>query len=293
MNRYHLDNYFDQPLVFGAYQVIQAGRLYCKPGGRIDPHSHRNWFELTVVTSGTGEIFTNQASVPVRRGDIHLSFPADLHGIVSAENNPLEYDFFSFYLSDPELLRELNGIALTHMPAESRVIREERVGYLVQNAIQEITSAGPHSGRLLQSICEQTVIYLIRAFGAHEAQKPSGHASHPDMLCYQMMNYIDTHVFSLQSLEELSDALRYNYSYLSALFKRTTGQTLADYYRLRRLKMARRLMDEGKLSLTQIAEMLNYSTVQNLSRAYKREYGAAPSLQQAGEAANAERKGKG
>ena len=280
MNRYHLDNYFDQPLVFGAYQVIQAGRLYCVPGGKIDLHSHRNWFELTVVTSGTGEIFTNQASVPVRRGDIHLSFPADLHGI--DEKNPP----FKPAGHHP-------GEFPADHPAESRVIREERVGYLVQNAIQEITSAGPHSGRLLQSICEQTVIYLIRAFGAHEAQKPSGHASHPDMLCYQMMNYIDTHVFSLQSLEELSDALRYNYSYLSALFKRTTGQTLADYYRLRRLKMARRLMDEGKLSLTQIAEMLNYSTVQNLSRAYKREYGAAPSLQQAGEAANAERKGKG
>lgn len=145
MNRYHLNNDFQQPLVFGDYEIIQVGRLYCQPGGTVSPHSHRNWFELTVVTSGGGRIFTNHASVPVRRGDIHLSFPADLHSIVSGDSDPLEFDFFSFSLTDPELLRERNGIVLRHMPANRRVIWEERLEYLVQNAILEITHAGPFS----------------------------------------------------------------------------------------------------------------------------------------------------
>lgn len=144
----------------------------------------------------------------------------------------------------------------------------------------------------MQSICEQTVICLIRAFGTTGTQEPSDYASHPDMLCYQMMNYIDTHVFSLQSPEELSDALRYNYSDLSSLFKRTTGRTLADYYRICRLKMARRLMDEDKLSLTQISEMRNDSTVQNLSRAYKKQYGIPPSRRQNDESENAGQKSR-
>ena len=63
MNRYHLNNYFNQPRDFGGYQVIQAGRLYCTPGAEIAQHLHRNWFELTVVTAGTGRILVNQAGV--------------------------------------------------------------------------------------------------------------------------------------------------------------------------------------------------------------------------------------
>ena len=276
MNRYHLNNYFNQPRDFGGYQVIQAGRLYCTPGAEIAQHLHRNWFELTVVTAGTGRILVNQAGVPVRRGDVHLSFPADLHCIVSDSDAPLEYDFFSFYPSDPELLRELNGIVLRHMSADARVVRSDRLALLVQDVIREITNAGAFSERLVQSLCEQMVISLIRTYGVQTGPGLPGHASHPDTLCYQMMNYIDTHVFSLRSLTELSDVLRYNYSYLSALFRKTTGQTLADYYRLCRLKTARRLMNEDSLSLTRIAEMLNYSTVQNFSRAYRKEFGEPP-----------------
>ncbi len=278
MNRFHLNHFYDPPLILNQFQIIQIGRLYCKPGAVIEPHSHRNWFELTVVTSGTGTITTNHTSVSVKRHDIHLSFPADLHSIISDEQTPLEYDFFSFYTTDPVYLKELDALVLDHMPAESRIIRDERLSYLVQNIIREADCRELFGEHLLQSICEQIVIYLIRAVHSHDIQRPATSMSSSDILCYQIMNYIDTHVFSMQSLGELSEVFRYNYSYLSSFYKKNTGQSLMDYFQTKRLEMAKRLIQEGKLSITKISEMLNYSTVQNLSRAYKKKFGKAPSM---------------
>ena len=52
------------------------------------------------------------------------------------------------------------------------------------------------------------------------------------------MNYIDTHVYSMTGLSELGSVFSYNYSYLSTTFHSTTGRTLNDYYRSRKLEVA-------------------------------------------------------
>ena len=97
-----------------------------------------------------------------------------------------------------------------------------------------------------------------------------------ETFCYRIMNYIDTHIFSMKRLTDVSEITGYNYSYLSALFKSTTGRTLSDYYKTARLKAARTLVRENKLTVSKIAEMLNYSSVYVLSRAYKAEFGVPP-----------------
>ena len=81
---------------------------------------------------------------------------------------------------------------------------------------------------------------------------------------------------ALIALEELSEVTSYNYSYLSALFRRVTSSTLAEYFRSRRLETARLLLEERRMSITKIAEILNYSSIYTFSRAFKDKYGLSP-----------------
>ena len=97
-----------------------------------------------------------------------------------------------------------------------------------------------------------------------------------DELCYQLMHYIDTHMYRLQSLNDLSEEFGYNYSYLSDLFRKNTGDTLSNYYRTRHLNAARLLLDEKKLRIHQIAEILGYSSLYAFSKAFKHRYGISP-----------------
>ena len=90
------------------------------------------------------------------------------------------------------------------------------------------------------------------------------------------MNYIDTHIYSLTSLDELATKFNYNYSYLSSLFSRATGKTLREYYLERRLEVARTMVLEKNKKIWEIAEMLNYSSAFAFSKAFTAKYGVSP-----------------
>jgi len=278
-NYYHIDNqHISDPLRFGDIFLVQLGRLFCLGGAEYDEHVHLNWYELTVVTGGRGTVTTNGVEVPVSNGDIFLSFPTDVHKIASDKDEPLKYDFFSFSTDNTELAEALERIHAGFIAPESRVFSDGRINSLVSGAITELTDETlPYRESLIHSTLLQIIIYVIRAFGTKRAASPFKNTDSQDILCYQIMSYIDTHIFTLSKLSDLGLAMNYNYSYMSALFKRTTGRTLSDYYRSTKLKTARLLIEEGKLKISEIAELLNYSSIYVFSRAYKKKYGISPS----------------
>lgn len=275
--RYHLDkHYLEEPVLYGDVSLIQIGRLHCTANTVIGMHLHRNWFELTVVTDGAGTVITGDSKVAVSRGDIYLSFPGDFHGIVTDSQNPLKYDFFSFYTDAPAFHEHLETIMQARQSGDKRIIRDERIQNLLENAIAEVSCPTDFSDEIMEAIFRQILLYLIRDFQNEETIKKANIGTAQD-LCYQIMHYIDTHIYTMSGLYELADAMRYNYSYLSDHFKRITGETLQDYYQGRRLRAAQLLLQEKELKLGEIANLLRYSSIYAFSRAFKDKYGMAPS----------------
>lgn len=274
---YHLNkSYITQPPVFGETRLFQIGRLHCAEGMEVPIHTHLNWFELTIVNDGAGTVLTNGVSVPVQRGDIYLSFPGDFHGILSDTLHPLKYDFFAFNTDNPVLAKELEELMAHAMPAAQRVFSDERVRYLVADAIAEVNSEGAYAERILTAAFEQILLYVLRDFRTISEPRHATSVGKQEELCYRMMHYIDTHIYTMQGLSELADAMCYNYSYLSDLFCRVTSDTLLHYYRGRRLEAAKLLLAEGRLSVGEIAELLHYASIYTFSRAFKEAYGVSP-----------------
>lgn len=275
--KYHLDmHYLDHPVRFGEISLIQLGRLHCTNHTVIDMHSHRNWFEITVATDGEGTIIIGNTEVSVSRGDIHLSFPGDFHGIRSDNVNALKYDFFAFSTESPFFKEKLEQIMQTRRAADQRVVRDEKIEHLIKNAIAEVNHPTELSDAILESIFRQILLYLIRDFQCTDIPKLESVGT-PDEICYQVMHYIDTHIYTLNGLMELSEVMRYNYSYLSDLFSKVTGDTLQNYYQSRRLRAAQLLLGEKNLKLGEIANLLRYSSIYSFSRAFKDKFGVSPS----------------
>ena len=80
----------------------------------------------------------------------------------------------------------------------------------------------------------------------------------------------------MKKLEELGEVMGYSYGYLSALYKKTTSNTLADYYKNKKLEIARLLVMERNLKMGEIAEKLNYASVYAFSKAFKNHFGSSP-----------------
>lgn len=67
----------------------------------------------------------------------------------------------------------------------------------------------------------------------------------------------------------LSEHLHKEYSSLSKLFSQTENVTLEQYYILHKIEKVKELLVYNEYSLTQIADMLGYKTVQHLSSQFK------------------------
>jgi AraC-like DNA-binding protein len=187
------------------------------------------------------------------------------------------YDYCSFSTDDAQLKGSLLKIVELHGSPRERVWRNEAIPRLVSELYEQIDSEGEYKERLLSSLLEELTIRIIRDFATYGEEKSLHRENEAQRLCYRVMSYIDAHIYELHSLCELADIMRYNYNYLSNLFRAVTSQTLAEYYRSRKLETARLLLEEGAHSITETAALLGYSSVYTFSRAFKSYYGNPPS----------------
>lgn len=77
--------------------------------------------------------------------------------------------------------------------------------------------------------------------------------------------------------EVLSSKLHKDYSYLSGLFSQVEGITIEKYIINQKIEKVKELIIYDELSLSEIANQLNYSSVAHLSNQFKKVTGLTPS----------------
>jgi AraC-like DNA-binding protein len=76
----------------------------------------------------------------------------------------------------------------------------------------------------------------------------------------------------------ISSQLHYDYTYLSNLFSEVEGTTIEKYFIAQRIEKVKELLIYDELSLSEIADRLNYSSVAYLSGQFKKITGLTPSF---------------
>ncbi len=270
------DNLYS-PEQYGENLLYQVGRIHCSSGSVIPKHIQLDYFELTIATDGRGTVVTNDVPVDVCAGDIYISFAGDIHEIISDRETPLKFDFITVKSKNEEISACLEEIMADHHDADRRVIRDDLIMQLVSRAISEVKHSRKLSRLAIEAVISQLLVQMIRGLERTEPRENRSEESEAELLCFRLMNYIDSHIYSIKSLKELSSSFNYSYNYLSNLFKETTGETLQSYYHNRRLRTASLLLSSGDFSVGETASMLGYSSVYPFSLAFKNKYGYPPS----------------
>lgn len=89
--------------------------------------------------------------------------------------------------------------------------------------------------------------------------------------------YIENNIEESLSLESVSNHFNISKYYFHRLFSAMTGYSFNNYLLSRRLNTSVNLIQNERLSLTEIAYRLNFGTPSSFTRAFKRQYGIAPS----------------
>jgi YesN/AraC family two-component response regulator len=89
-------------------------------------------------------------------------------------------------------------------------------------------------------------------------------------------NEVDKKDIRLNLSTYLSEKLLYEYTYLSSLFSEVEGRTIENFFIEQRIEKAKELLDQGQMTLSEIAFELGYSNTAYLSTQFKKTTGITP-----------------
>lgn len=98
----------------------------------------------------------------------------------------------------------------------------------------------------------------------------------PTQLTIAVTNYIQHHLSEPIRAEEMAKKLYMSRPYLSAKFKKETGETLTDFILKEKIKEAKRLLRYSDKSFTAISSYLGFSSLGHFSQVFKKYTGRTP-----------------
>jgi len=92
----------------------------------------------------------------------------------------------------------------------------------------------------------------------------------------QCIEYIESNLHSIISMQQLSEYTERNCSYLSTLFKKEVGIPISLYIKKKKLEEAKALLSNTDMPIAQIANLLAFCTQSYFSSAFIKETGETP-----------------
>ncbi len=91
------------------------------------------------------------------------------------------------------------------------------------------------------------------------------------------IDFMDEHYLRNPSLAEIAGQIRLAPNYFHRFFKREAGTTPFKYMENRRLDLARKLLFDRRLNITEVAQRSGYASLYYFSRAFRQRFGCSPS----------------
>lgn len=126
---------------------------------------------------------------------------------------------------------------------------------------------GPLSGM-------QEWMKVVRAF--HHAQKEGLLFECPNVII-MAIDYIVRNLSNPMSVSDIAKEVKMSRSHLSTSFKRATGESIHSYIEKKRLQWAKQLLNESKLTIQEIGELIGIMDAKYFSKWFKRCTGFPPS----------------
>lgn len=241
---------------------------------------HKPW-ELVFVIVGEVVLETEDQTVVLKPGEAFLHKPEEFHQH-RANNVVCNACFISFDADNPRLY-ELAGHVLhitQYMQTLIQRITDEGAMYLAgKNETPPRSETEVYEfacGQALKNSLELLLIDLIRQkdVSATETVEVSRNEK---TLVQSIKMFLSQHLTQKLSLKEIADGLGYSVSHICYSFKKCMGMSIIQYFIALRISKAKELIAEGKQSLGEISDFLEFDTVQYFSTQFKKLVGVSPS----------------
>ena len=250
--------------------------------GMNDPQLRHTCMHL-LCTAGEGSFVFNEHCYHIMKNDlVVIPMPNRVSNLAAHANMQVEW-FAADYKFLQNLLPSNNysiggSISLNQDPVVP--LTDEQAGHLLDNFHRLRDRMGDRHmqfySELMGSLC-LTMMYDI--FEAHAQRDASD--THTDRTAYivkQLMALLATGISRTErDVSYYAQRLNVSPKYLSATIKRVTGHSVTSYIDRHTVPILKDYLDDERLSLTQIAEHMNFTSLSYFSRYCTKHLGQSPS----------------
>jgi len=212
------------------------------------------YYELTLLVKGSLEYSVDGSRVSLEAGDCIFIRPGSRRSRRGGENHS-DYVSFNFISSDeiklPEIMK--NAASSDVMLLIAAFDRINRRVYLDNKEKNEHLLA--------------CIISVLEDRDKVESLSP---------LSRKIMEYIEANLKEKITLKKIAEETFFSPIYCEKVFKTDTGKSIIEYLLDRRIDEAKKLIIEGSLPLSVIAEQLGFCDYNYFSRAFKARSGYSP-----------------
>jgi len=269
MGRYYYNREDDHAFTIrGTANLLNVASYRYGGDWHSTPHTH-NHTELFFIVSGKGQFLIQDQMFPVDVNKLVIINPNILHTEVSLNAQPLEYIVLGISGIELATSENSNDQFCILDPFES-----VEFSSCLRNILREMELKNTGYEDICQAYMEILIIRLMRNTALTvqvEPQVTSGNRQ-----CAAIKRYIDLHFKEPLTLEQLSEEAHMNKYYLSHAFKREYGVSPINYLISRRIDESKYLLAETDLSMSQIAQLLGFSSLSYFSQVFRKAHGSSP-----------------
>ena len=232
------------------------------------PHTH-NHMELFYIVGGKGQFLIEDQLYPVNASNLVVINPNVTHTEVSLNAQPLEYIVLGIDGIELAAGGSANGqfSILDHFESAE-------VSSCLRNILREMELKNTGYEDVCQAFMEILIIRLMRSIELAVPTDP--HLVTGNRQCATVKRYIDLHFKEPLTLEQLAEEAHMNKFYLSHSFKQEYGISPINYMLSRRLDESKYLLAETDLSMSQISQLLGFSSLSYFSQLFRKTQSVSP-----------------
>ena len=266
-NHYSLDR--DRSFTIrGTAKLLNAASAKYGGDWHSVPHTHTH-LELFYILGGRGQFLIQDQLYPVNANNLVIINPNIPHTEVSLNAQPLEY-----------IVLGIEGIELAGGDDDNGRFsildhfESVEISGCLRNILREMEQKSTGYEDVCQAYMEILIIRLMRSTSLSVPAQPQ--VIPRNSQCAFVKRYIDQHFKETLTLDQLAEAAHMNRYYLSHAFKKEFGVSPINYMIRCRVEESKYLLAETDLSISQIAQLLNFSSPSYFSQVFHRSQSISP-----------------
>ena len=265
-----LDNPFNYSNISSSLDISEIYTKFYQEKGtnyNFSGEKHSYW-ELTYVDKGELLTTIDGVSYHLKQGDLIFYAPMQFHTQSTFEKISSSYLTINFKMN-------FNHADLLC----NKIFSLKRDSYfIVTRLIEELSNDNLYSNDLSLCYLKQLIIQMLRLDNSHFHSKPTTHMqqTYENELLNDILLYIDNNIYEKISVSTLCEHFCISTSMLHSLFRKNMNNTAKNYINELKLSKSKELIRNSTHTLSEISEMLGFSSIHYFSKKFKLYFNISP-----------------